>query len=231
MSDPAVSMADSAAGGRSYAGFSPEAFATEPLALLPPSAISLPADLEGGPQGDALRRELTIVVTERLPEELRILHSRAPVFGYADWAGREEAGPRAGFLQSVLGWTGSPGPAGELPPMVGNSVEELGDSRGIRYFLFPRVLRVTRSETFGYDATLEAYLLDARGERVVWAGVGRAVGELPEDVQTERLLQDVVLDAARGAAADLSARLPGSASAGGRSGFTDVEAGAGVEGR
>jgi hypothetical protein len=104
-------------------------------------------------------------------------------------------------------------------------VETLGDDRGIRWFLFPRTLTVRARGPFHHAAYVEAYLLDARGERVVWAGTGFAEGRLPER-EPEGLLRAVVLDAARRAVADLARRLPGSNAAGGDAGFSDVDAGA-----
>jgi hypothetical protein len=209
-------------GANVYQGFQVETFTTEPLALLPAVRISLPAELEGGSGGEALRADLERLILDRLPEEVRIARSRGPVYKFREWAGAEEAGPRSGFLKSVLTWEGNPGPAGELPELVGNSVEELGDSRGIRYFLFPRSLTVLKRGAFDYAATIEGFLLDARGERVVWAGTGQAVGTLPED-DPDQILTGVVRDAATRAVADLAARLPGARSAGTEGDFSDVD--------
>ena len=213
---------DPTGAARSYPGFLPEGFATEPLALLPPATVSLPPVLAEEPRGGALRGELERMVLDRLPEEIRILHSRAPVLGFRDWAGPEEVGPRSGFLRSVLDWGGTPGPEGQLPEIVGNSVEALGDARGIRYFLFPRALAVIERDPLHYRATLEAYLLDARGERVVWSGTGAAEGRLPEN-RSDTILAGVVHEAARAAVADLAASLPGYEPAGGKAGFSDVQ--------
>lgn len=215
-----ASRTSSAASARAFPGFTPETFDTEPLALLPPARISLPPELSGGPEGEELGRELEGYLLDRLPEEVRVLHARAPVYGFREWSGPEEAGPRSGFLRSVLDWQGDPGPAGELPEIVGNSVEEVGDSRGIRFFLFPRSLTVLQHDAFHYVATVEAFLLDARGERVVWAGTGQAAGSLPEG-DPDQILLGIVRDAAVGALADLAARLPGGEPTGGERGFSD----------
>jgi hypothetical protein len=206
-----------------YPGFLPGTFATEPVALLRPVRVELSAGLEGGPAGRDLVPELERIVLDRLPEELRILHSRAPVYAFDEWAGRDGIPP--GELEKILGWSGAPGPAGELPPDVGDAVEAVGDARGIRWFLFPRALTVRARGPFHHVAAVEAYLLDARGERVVWAGRGLAEGRLPER-GAEGLVRSVVLDAARGALADLARRVPGSGAAGGDAGFSDQDAGA-----
>lgn len=216
-----------AGGGRAletiYPGFLPGTFATEPVALLRPVRIELPGELQEGPDGRALVSELERIVLDRLPEELRILHSRAPVYAFDEWAGRD--GITAGELETILAWSGAPGAAGELPPEVGNAVEAIGDGRGVRWFLFPRALTIRARGPFHHAAAIEAYLLDARGERAVWAGTGTAEGRLPER-GAEGLLRSVVLDAARGAAADLARRVPGSGAAGGDAGFSDQDAGA-----
>ena len=207
---------------RAFPGFNPETFGTEPLALLPAVRISLPPELAGGSGGEELLQDLNQLVLDRLPQEIRIVRTRAPVFGFREWAGAEEARLRSGFLRSVLDWQGNPGSGGELPEIVGNSVEELGDSGGIRFFLFPRALTVLKRDTFDYVATVEAFLLDARGERVVWAGTGRAAGSVPE-ADPDQILRGLVRDAATAALADIAAKLPGSETAGGKGGFSDVQ--------
>lgn len=207
---------------RVYPGFAPETFGTEPLALLPPARISLPPDLAVGAAGEDLRRELETLVLDRLPEEVRILHQRAPVLAFGDWARQDPTVERSGFVGSILAWEGSPGPDGAIPETVGNSAEALGDARGIRFFLLPRSLTVLRRDTFDYAAALEGFLLDSRGERVVWAGTGYAAGTLPQS-NTEQILTGVVREAAVGAVADLAAKLPGDRNPGVEEGFSDVQ--------
>jgi hypothetical protein len=199
---------------RSYAGFAPQSFDTEPVALLSAAAIVLPPDLQSGAQGEDLLAELQRLVLDRLPEEIRMLHTRAPVVGFRDWGAGLEAGPEGGYLRSIMGWDGQPGPEGQIPELVGNSVEALGDRRGVRYFLFPRSLSILRRDRFDYSAVLEAFLLDARGERVVWAATARADGALPEDDPTQ-ILGGVIRDAAASALAELASELPGGEDAGG----------------
>lgn len=219
---PAASNADRTT--RVYPGFVETGFGTEPLALFPAARLTVPPDLSGGPTGAALMQELESIVLDRLPAEIRIVRSRAPVLAFTDWAGEGQAGEHGGFLRSVLDWQGSPGPAGELPAIVGNSVEGLGDSRGIRYFLFPRAVTVLRRGTFDYFATVEALLLDARGERVVWAGTGSAAGTVPPG-GADQLLAGIVRDAVTQAVSDLAVKLPGAGGADERGGFTDVDSG------
>ncbi|MBA2565001.1 MAG: hypothetical protein H0V09_06215 [Gemmatimonadetes bacterium] len=205
-------------------------FGAEPVALLPPASITLPPDLASGPTGTALTGEIERIVLDRLPAEIRIVRSRAPVLAFDAWGSDVESGGRGGFLRSVLDWSGSPGPAGELPEIVGNSVEELGDSRGLRFFLFPRGVTVLRRGTFDYFATVEGLLLDARGERAVWAGTGSAAGRVPEG-SPGQLLSGVVRDAVTRAVADLAAKLPGAGVAGEAGGFSDVDSGRRTETR
>ncbi|HEY7461497.1 MAG TPA: hypothetical protein VIC59_06450 [Gemmatimonadota bacterium] len=203
-----------AAGGavprsRTYPGFLTANFATEPLALLPVVRVIIPAEISSGQEGQALVEDLKRLVLDRLPAEIRIVRPRAPVYPFRSWAQGRDVGPQSGYLSSILGWSGTPGEDGAIPEVVGNSVEALGDNRGIRYFLFPRSLEIFHSGRLRYAAVLQAYLLDARGERAVWSGSGWAEGTLPED-EPGQFLRGVVRDAAVAAVADLAARLPGS---------------------
>jgi hypothetical protein len=194
---------------RVYPGFLPGTFATEPVALFPAVRVTLPPEIAGGPEAQDLIDELDRLVRDRLPAEIRIVHSRAPVYAFREWARGKDVGSQSGYLPAILGWQGVPAQDGAIPEVVGNSVEALGDNRGIRYFLFPRSLQIARTGRLRYTAILEAYLLDARGERAVWAGSGRAEGTLTRDAPWQ-FLRGVVRDAAVAAVADLAARLPGS---------------------
>jgi hypothetical protein len=202
-----------------YPGLLPTALATEPLALLPPVRITLPPEIAGGDEGRRLIEDLRRIVLDRLPAEIRIVRPRAPAYAFREWAQGRDVGPQSAYLPAILGWEGVPGPDGAIPEVVGNSVEALGDNRGIRYFLFPRSLEIFRSGRLHYVAVLEGYILDARGERAVWAGSGRAEGTLPEN-DTSQFLRGVVRDAAIAAVNDLVARMPGAERPIGRGGFT-----------
>ncbi len=202
-----------------YPGFLSSAIATEPLALLPPVGVTIPPEIAGGVEGRLLIEDLRRIVLDRLPAEIRIVRPRAPVYAFREWAQGRDVGPQSAYLPAILGWEGTPGSDGAIPEVVGNSVEALGDNRGIRYFLFPRSLEISRSGRLRYVAVLEAYLLDARGERAVWGGSGRAEGTLPEN-DPSQFLRGVVRDAATAAVNDLAARLPGAERSTGRGGFT-----------
>jgi hypothetical protein len=202
-----------------YPGFLPSTLATEPLALLPPVRVTVPPEISGGDEGLALIDDLRRIVLDRLPAEIRIARPRAPVYAFREWAQGRDVGPQSAYLPAIFGWEGVPGRDGAIPEVVGNSVEALGDNRGIRFFLFPRSLEIFRSGRLRYVAVLEAYLLDARGERAVWAGSGRAEGTLPE-TDTSQFLRDVVRDAGLAAMHDLAARLPSAERRTSRGGFT-----------
>ena len=62
------------------------------------------AELIGPAEWADLVPELERIVLDRLPEELRILHSRAPVYAFDEWAGRDGIPP--GELEKILGWSG-----------------------------------------------------------------------------------------------------------------------------
>lgn len=207
---------------RTYPGFLADGFATEPLAVLPSAGVALPPELAAGSGARDLKGELERLVLDRLPAEIRILHKLAPVYGFRDWARGSDVGPSSGYLGAIVGWEGMPAPDGAIPETVGNSVETLGDNRGIRYFLFPRTLTVVRQDRLSYFAVVDAYLLDARGERAVWSGRGRAWGALPEGDLAEQILSGVVVDAVTAALADLAARLPGAERPAEGSDFTDT---------